>query len=148
MKLPDVILKAMNKNGKRVMVFGVFDLLHPGHLYLLYHARIKGEELVAVIARDATAKRLKRSLPKWNERKRVRAVKNTGLATKVILGDLKDGSYAVIKKYRPDVICLGYDQSDLKKDLVAKMKSNSLPKTPLHTLKPYKADIFHTSILI
>lgn len=128
------------------MLFGVFDLLHPGHLYLLYHARLKGEELIAVIARDAAVKRLKKLEPAWNERKRMRTVKATGLATKVILGDLKEGSYDVIRKYKPDMICLGYDQEALKKDLQARMKDNRLPQIPLYTLKPYKADVFHTSI--
>jgi FAD synthetase len=134
------------KEARKVMVFGVFDLLHPGHLYLLYHARLKGAELVAVIARDASVKRLKGLAPEWNERKRIRAVKATGLATKVVLGDIKEGSYAIVKKHCPNMICLGYDQDILKKDLISKMKSNDLPKMPLFTLKPYKANIFHTSL--
>jgi cytidyltransferase-like protein len=134
----------------KVMVFGVFDRLHPGHLYLLYHARLKGKELVAVIARDASVKKLKGAMPEWSQRKRMSAVKATGLVTKVILGDLKEGTYAVVKKHKPDIICLGYDQSRLKKDLEQKMAkgsgSNRLPKIPLYTLKPYKAEVFHTSI--
>jgi FAD synthetase len=131
---------------KKVVVFGVFDVLHPGHLYLLYHARLKGLELVVVVARNASVKKLKGRVPEWNERKRAQAVKATGLATKVVLGDTKEGSYAIVKKHQPDIICLGYDQSMLKKDLVSKMKSNNLPKIPLFTLKPYKANIFHTSL--
>lgn len=130
----------------KVMVFGVFDRLHAGHLYLLYHARLKRNELVAVIARDAVVKKMKGVLPEWNERLRVRGVKTTGLATKVVLGDAKEGSYAVIKRHKPDIICLGYDQSRLKKDLARKMNGNRLRKIPLYTLRPYKADVFHTSI--
>jgi hypothetical protein len=52
----------------------------------------------------------------------------------------------VVRKHRPDLICLGYDQSRLKKNLESKMKGNRLPKIPLYTLKPYKAEVFHTSI--
>lgn len=145
--LSKVKAKAKNKTqAKKVMIFGVFDLLHPGHLYLLYHARLKGAELVAVIARDASVKRLKGRAPEWNERKRIQAVRATGLASSVVLGDLKDGTYAVVKKHKPDAICLGYDQDILKKDLSLKMESNNLPKMPLFTLKPYKAEVFHTSI--
>lgn len=136
----------MARGAKKAMVFGVFDLLHPGHLYLLYHARLKGQELVAVIARDASVKRLKGKTPEWNERRRLRAVRMTGLTTKAVLGDGKEGSYAVIRKHKPDLICLGYDQHRLKKDLLAKMKSNNLPRVTLRVLKPYKPKIFHTSI--
>lgn len=132
------------------MVFGVFDLLHPGHLYLLYHARLRDRELVVVVARDVAVKRLKGVCPNWNERRRMGAVKATGLAAKVVLGDTKEGSYAILKKYKPDMICLGYDQARLKKDLARKMgrgrEGNRLRKIPLYTLKPYKADVFHTSI--
>lgn len=128
------------------MVFGVFDLLHPGHLYLLYHARREGQELVAVIARDTAVRRLKGITPEWSERKRMRAVKETGLATKVVLGDARTGDYAVIKKHNPDLICLGYDQDRLKDDLRARMKAGRIPNVPLRTLKPYKPVLFHTSL--
>lgn len=125
----------------KAMVFGVFDRLHAGHLYLLYHARLKGKELIVVIARDSVVRKMKGVAPEWNQNKRARAVQTTGLATRVVLGDAREGSYAVIKRHKPDVICLGYDQTRLKKDL-----SNRFPKIPLYTLRPYKADIFHTSI--
>jgi len=36
----------------RVMATGVFDLLHPGHLYFLTEARKHGDELIVVVARD------------------------------------------------------------------------------------------------
>ena len=103
-----------------------------------------------VVARDVAVKRLKGVRPNWNERRRMRAIKDTGLATKVVLGDSKEGSYAVLKKYKPNMICLGYDQARLKKDLEQRMgkgkQGNRLPKIPLYILKPYKAEIFHTSI--
>jgi len=31
------------------------------------------------------------------------------LADRVVLGNLKN-KYAIIKKFKPDIICLGYDQ--------------------------------------
>ena len=106
-----------------------------------------GEERVAVVARDKAAKKLKGRVPAWSERKRMRAVQDTGLATKVVLGDLKEGSYAVIEKYRPDIICLGYDQKSLGSDLRSKMRSNALPRMTLYILKPHKTDLFRTSKL-
>lgn len=134
----------------RVMVFGVFDHLHAGHLYLLYHAKRKGDELIAIIARDKAVKKLKGAAPAWNEAKRRRAILATGLADRAILGDREEGSYGVIKRHKPDIICLGYDQTRLKNDLSKKMSApgagNRLPRITLYTLRPYKADVFHTSI--
>ena len=41
------------------MATGVFDLLHPGHIYFLTEARRLGDELVVVVARDSTARKFK-----------------------------------------------------------------------------------------
>src|SRR5207245_1761445 len=43
----------------RVMATGVFDLLHPGHVYFLREARKLGDELWVVVARDSTARKFK-----------------------------------------------------------------------------------------
>src|SRR5256885_9042397 len=43
----------------RVMATGVFDLLHPGHVYFLREARALGDELWVVVARDTTARKFK-----------------------------------------------------------------------------------------
>lgn len=46
--------------GRRVVFTnGVFDLLHPGHVELLEHARSLGERLVVGINDDASVRRLK-----------------------------------------------------------------------------------------
>ena len=39
---------------KKVMVFGTFDIIHPGHIHLLKEAKEYGDFLIAVIGRDAT----------------------------------------------------------------------------------------------
>lgn len=40
-----------------VLVGGVFDLIHPGHVHTLKAAKMLGDVLVVVIARTATAKK-------------------------------------------------------------------------------------------
>ena len=93
---------------KTAMAFGTFDLLHPGHINFLSQAKKHGE-LIVIIARDRTVKKIKGKLPLHNEKQRLGAVKSLKLASKVILGSLID-KYAAIKKYKPDIIALGYDQ--------------------------------------
>ena len=43
----------------RVMASGVFDILHTGHVHYLSEAKKLGDELVVVVATDATVKRRK-----------------------------------------------------------------------------------------
>ncbi len=92
----------------RVMASGVFDLLHPGHLYFLTQSRKLGDELVVVVARDRTASRLKREpiLPEEMRREMVEALKPVDRA---VLGSLTD-IYHTVEELRPDIIALGYDQ--------------------------------------
>ena len=92
----------------RVMATGVFDLLHPGHLYFLTEARKLGDELVVVVARDQTARRLKHEpyVPEHVRREMVEALKPVDRA---ILGSTTD-IYETVVRERPQVIALGYDQ--------------------------------------
>ncbi len=92
----------------RVMATGVFDLLHPGHLFFLTEARKLGDELVVVVARDQTARRLKREpyVPEMLRREMVEALKPVDRA---VLGSPTD-IYATVLEWRPDVVALGYDQ--------------------------------------
>jgi len=92
----------------RVMATGVFDLLHPGHLYFLTEARRLGDELVVVVARDQTARRLKHEpyVPEMIRREMVEALKPVDRA---ILGSPTD-IYQTVVEVRPDLIALGHDQ--------------------------------------
>ncbi|MGQ9583410.1 MAG: adenylyltransferase/cytidyltransferase family protein [Thermoplasmatota archaeon] len=91
------------------MATGVFDILHLGHLYYLSEARKLGDRLVVVVARDDTARRLKRRpiVPEHLRLEMVRALKPVDEA---LLGD-KDDFYRVVEEIAPDVIALGHDQT-------------------------------------
>lgn len=97
----------------RVMVFGTFDNLHPGHLHYFKQARKFGAELVIVVARDKNVLHIKGRLPQEDEKTRVRkiriAIRESGEPGRAVLGSLTN-QWLVLKKYRPDVIALGYDQ--------------------------------------
>ncbi|MFH1713517.1 MAG: adenylyltransferase/cytidyltransferase family protein [Candidatus Jacksonbacteria bacterium] len=130
---------------KVVMIFGTFDILHPGHINFLKQAKRHGQ-LIAVIARNKTVKQVKGKLPRHNEKQRLEAVKCLKLASKVVLGSLTD-KYATIKKYQPNVIALGYDQiyfTDQLKDELIKLELN----TKIIRLKSFKPNQYKTSLLI
>ncbi|MFA4941056.1 MAG: adenylyltransferase/cytidyltransferase family protein [Patescibacteria group bacterium] len=123
---------------KTVMCFGVFDRFHPGHLSYLKQARKYGDQLIVIIARDKTVLKVKGRRPQQNEIARRLAVKRSGCAEKVELGQLRD-KFAVVKKYQPDIICLGYDQQvdepALRKYFLGR----------IIRLKPYKEKIYKSS---
>jgi FAD synthetase len=130
---------------KKVLVFGTFDRLHPGHLYFLKQAKKYGR-LFVLVARDKTVKKNKGKLPKHKENERLRKVIQTSLTTSVFLGSLKN-KYAVLKKIKPDIICLGYDQKFFIDNLPKKIKAFGL-KTKIIRLKAYKPNIYKSSKII
>lgn len=137
----------MKEQNKTVMVFGVFDGFHPGHRAFLKQAERYGKKLIVVVARNSAVRKLKKKEPILKEKKRLVTVRKIKEVTRVILGDRKQSSYAVIKKYKPDVVCLGYDQRWLEKDLRDKMRLGKIPRILFIRLKPYQADKFHSSFI-
>jgi len=97
----------------RVMVFGTFDNLHPGHLSYFSQARNFGAELMVIVARDKNVCAQKGYCPEQGEKLRVRrvraALRRLQYEGRAVLGSLND-RWLVLNKYRPEVICLGYDQ--------------------------------------
>lgn len=92
----------------RVMVFGTFDDLHPGHRYLLARASERGE-LWVVVARDANVQTIKGHAPLQSEDVRMKAIAEAFPAAHVVPGDAVD-YLTRIREGKPDLILLGYDQ--------------------------------------
>jgi len=92
----------------RVLVFGTFDRLHPGHKFLLTEAGKRGD-LTVVVARDANVRRIKGRLPTQNESERAEEIRRAFPRAGVILGDSED-YLRPIREQMPDLILLGYDQ--------------------------------------
>lgn len=95
------------------MAFGTFDNLHPGHLDYFKQACRFGDELIVVVARDKNVLGIKQRAAQESETVRRRnvgqALKELKISGKAVLGNLKN-RWLVLKKYEPDMICLGYDQ--------------------------------------
>ncbi len=130
---------------KKIMVFGTFDIFHEGHRNFLKQARRFGDYLIVVVARDKTVIKIKKRKLSNKETKRVNVLRASRLADKVILGNLGD-KYQVIKKRKPDIICLGYDQKFFVRGLKKKLKDFGL-KTKVMRLKPYKPKVYKSSKL-
>ena len=135
------------------MIFGTFDIFHKGHENFLKQAKQYGDYLIVIIARDKTVLKIKGKLPRNNERKRLKVIGESKLADKAVLGSLSD-KYKVIEKFKPNVICLGYDQVAFTEKLEEKLRELGLNKTKIIKLKSYKPKkyksskfkIMHTSV--
>ena len=132
---------------KTVVIFGVFDGIHEGHLEFIKQARKQGERLVAIVARDNIVEKIKSRVPTNDELDRLNTVLNIKEVDLAYLGDREQGIYNILKEVNPDMIFLGYDQQDLNNDLKEKIKSGYLPNLELIFGKPYQPDLFHSSIL-
>ncbi|MGB9915009.1 MAG: adenylyltransferase/cytidyltransferase family protein [Candidatus Bathyarchaeales archaeon] len=109
-----------NKHGKKkiVLASGVFDLLHLGHVRFLEEAKKAGgedAELIVIIARDSTVEKSKGRKPVMPENQRRALVESLKVVDEAVLGFEEFDVGDVIKRIKPDVIALGYDQSDMEK---------------------------------
>jgi FAD synthetase len=92
---------------KRVLVGGVFSIIHPGHVFFLRKARSMGEHLTVILTHDRNVKKKRGFLVPATERKNV--LESIRYVDKVVIGDEAD-FFAPIKKAKPDIIVIGYDQ--------------------------------------
>lgn len=131
----------------KVLVFGVFDGLHKGHLFFLKQAKTLGNYLIVALARDLTVLRLKGRPPIYNQESRKASLLESGIVDKVYFGDKILGRYSVIKKARPDIVVLGYDQDELYKNLSEFLKKSKISVKLLKLRSCYKPEIYHSGLI-
>jgi FAD synthetase len=100
-----------------VLVGGVFDLIHPGHIHTLKAAKSHGDVLVVVVARTSTAMKINKDRRIYhNENMRKELVSSLSFVDLAIIG--KEGTlYDTVEYVKPDIIALGYDQAHSEKDV-------------------------------
>jgi FAD synthetase len=133
------------ESQKKVMVFGTFDVFHAGHEAFLRQAKELGDWLIVVVARDNTVKKVKGSYPENKAKERLNNVKKCEYVDKAVLGN-EDDKYKVIKKMRPEIIALGYDQFVFTYNL-NKMIIDEAMNTEIVRLAPYKPEIYKSTII-
>jgi FAD synthetase len=130
---------------KKVMAFGSFDVLHKGHEAYLKEAKSYGDYLVVIVAKDENILRFKGRKPKHDEEYRLKQVKRLDLVDEAVLG-YKNDVFEVLEEYKPDVICLGYDQKIDEGKLNLELEKRNL-KAEIVRAKPFKPEIYKSSKL-
>ena len=132
---------------KTVLATGAFDLLHYGHLDFLEEAKRAGGKnarLIVIVARDKTVEARKGKRPVVPEDQRRALVEALKPVDDAILG-FEDMNYeAVIERLEPDIIAVGYDQSDIKRS-VEEIIARKGFKTKIFEASKFAADDIDSS---
>jgi FAD synthetase len=123
-----------------VVCAGTFDFLHEGHLNFLNQARGLGDELVVIVARDETVKRVKGFMPTHDEGERAGRIVKSGIADRVVLGHNEDDMFHILDELKPDIIALGYDQRVTEEEITKRC-----PKCEVVRLAPFHPEKFKSS---
>ncbi len=144
-----------------VLAFGTFDGIHDGHRAMLRQAKSLGGRLLVAIAPDSVVLTIKGDRLNHPAAHRIALVKAERIADEVLLADDETNSWRIIKKVKPDIVALGYDQDELRISLEAFLESVypdietesgewiKNPKKPrIVILSAYKPDELHNSKLL
>lgn len=128
---------------KKGFIAGTFDVFHVGHQFLLWSAAQKVENLVIVVARDETVKRIKNRDPQHTELKRLERIEREGIPSALVrLGRLDQDFLRTLQEESPDILFLGYDQV---KDV--SWIESEFPDLKIIRLEAYSPQHFKSSLL-
>ncbi|MBY9019593.1 MAG: FAD synthase [Candidatus Lokiarchaeota archaeon] len=106
--------------AKKVLVAGTFDIIHPGHLYLINEAAKMGDVYV-IVATDKNRKIYSGEIPIVPENQRLEVIKSIKNVKEARLGRSDNNTLKTVEEINPDIILLGPDQNYnleiLKRDL-------------------------------
>ncbi len=115
----------MTIKEKKVLIAGTFDIIHPGHIYLINEAKKLGKVIV-IVARDSTVKRIKNKVPVIPEEQRLEVIRNIKGVYKARLGNKGADLLKVVEDEKPDIILLGPNQNFDEKAIEQELKQRGL----------------------
>ncbi len=132
-----------------MLIAGTFDLIHPGHIFLVNEAAKLGDVYV-IVATDKNAEKFRSGIPPViPEDQRLEVVKGLKNVKEARLGRKDNDTLKTVEEINPDIILLGpdqkYDIDDLKKGLKEKGLSHIVVK---RLEKYYDKYELHSSSLI
>ena len=115
------VLSRYRQNGDTIVFTnGCFDILHPGHIFILESAKSFGDILIVGLNSDASVRQLKgESRPIFTEPDRLKMLNGLSMVDEVIIFG-EDTPIDLIKMVQPDVHVKGGDY-----------RQEELPETPI-----------------
>ena len=133
-------MKKLKPKNKKVLVGGVFDILHYGHIDFLKKAKGKGDYLIVALESDENTKRFKgANRPIHSQKQREEILKSLNFVDEVInlKGIMHDADYLeLVKKVKPFVIAVteGDPVLDKKKSHAKAVGANVIQIKKVHSL--------------
>ena len=93
----------------KVITYGTYDLLHYGHIRLLERAKALGDYLIVGVTTDDFDRQRGKINVQQSLEERVTAVKETGIADKIIIEEYEGQKIDDIKRYDVDIFTVGSD---------------------------------------
>jgi len=110
----------VRKITKKVLIAGTFDILHPGHIFLINEAAKLGDVYV-VVSTNRNRERFQGIPPIIPEDQRLEVIKSIRNVKEAIIGRKDNDTLKTVADINPDIILLGPDQKfnieELKKGL-------------------------------
>ena len=128
-----------------MLVFGVFDFLHAGHVYFLDRVKELGDNVILSLAKDEYVLKYKNKNTNNNFENRKLSILEKYPEFTIVPSDDELGEFSVIKNYNPDIIALGYDQEILFEALINSRVIDT--KTKIVTIESYLPEMYKTSLL-
>lgn len=114
---------------KKVITYGTYDLLHQGHINLLKRAKALGDFLIVGVTGDGFDLERGKLNVRNNVLERVEAVRETGIADKIIIEEYVGQKIDDIQKYGVDIFTIGSDWQGKFDYLNEFCKVEYLPRT-------------------
>ena len=99
----------MNKQAKRVITFGSFDVFHIGHLRILERAAKLGGHLIVGVSSDALNESKKGRLPIYSQAERLQLVSALRCVNEVFLEESLEAKREYLVSHQADVLAMGDD---------------------------------------
>ncbi len=133
---------------KKILVAGTFDILHPGHIFLINEAAKLGDVYI-VIATDKNRELYSGEAPIVPEQQRYEVMKSIKNVKDVKLGRHDNDTLRTVEEINPDIILLGPDQKFSAQKLQNALKMKGLKHIEVRRLENYYNKFkLHNSSLI
>lgn len=118
------VLDSLRQQGKKIVqCHGVFDILHPGHVYHLKQAKEKGDILVVSLTKDDYVNKGP-GRPVFNEQLRAETIAALGLVDYVCLSE-NISAVDCIQKIKPHFYAKGGEYKNAFDDITGKIKDET-----------------------
>lgn len=121
---------------KKVLVAGTFDIIHPGHIFLINEAAKMGDVYV-IVATDKNRELYSGETPTIPEQQRLEVVQSIKNVKEARLGRHDNDTLKTVEEINPDIILLGPDQKYDISILKSGLKKKGLNHIQVRRLETY-----------